>query len=154
MVATADKIISTHDLTRRSTLVSVKSMPAVTSFQLTTSRGGRRSMVITEINTLTFQLTTSRGGRPTGQRTRKYGYTISTHDLTRRSTDYKLPSGDKLSFQLTTSRGGRQQFLRKKFSFLNHFLCLLHIIYSYYINTIFFSTLFFAKSSFFLVRIP
>ena len=52
----------------------------------------------------------------------------------------------QLLFQLTTSRGGRPQFLRKKFSFLNHFLCLLHIIYSYYINTIFFSTLFFAKS--------
>ena len=61
---------------------------------------------------------------------------------------------DKLSvFQLTTSRRGRQQFLRKKFSFQNHFLCSLHIIYSYYINTIFFSTLFLAKSSFFLVRI-
>ena len=58
------------------------------------------------------------------------------------------------AFQLTTSRRGRRQFLRKKFSFPNHFLCLLHIIYSYYINTIFFSTLFFAKSSFFLVRIP
>ena len=56
-------------------------------------------------------------------------------------------------FQLTTSRRGRQQFLRKKFSFQNHFLCLLHIIYSYYIYTIFFSTLFLAKSSFFLVRI-
>ena len=59
-----------------------------------------------------------------------------------------------VGFQLTTSRRGRRQFLRKKFSFPNHFLCLLHIIYSYYINTIFFSTLFFAKSSFFLVRIP
>ena len=101
---------------------------------------------------------------------------VSTHDLTKRST-WAIPAfsaynlrfnsrpheevdlGDYISnnieklFQLTTSRRGRQQFLRKKFSFQNHFLCSLHIIYSYYINTIFFSTLFLAKSSFFLVRI-
>ena len=72
--------------------------------------------------------------------------TISTHDLTRRSTRNRKFAFKRSIFQLTTSRGGRPQFLRKKFSFLNHFLCLLHIIYSYYINTIFFSTLFFAKS--------
>ena len=101
---------------------------------------------------------------------------ISTHDLARRSTftenailillDYFNSRPRKevddvrsvvmeyfTAFQLTTSQGGRQQFLRKKFSFQNHFLCSLHIIYSYYINIVFFSTLFLAKSSFFLVRI-
>ena len=101
---------------------------------------------------------------------------VSTHDLTKRSTrsggvwywiairfnsrpheevDRSMASACLWPewFQLTTSRRGRQQFLRKKFSFQNHFLCSLHIIYSYYINTIFFSTLFLAKSSFFLVRI-
>ena len=84
-----------------------------------------------EMQSKSFQLTTSRRGRQTQE----------TFDLNR------------FAFQLTTSRRGRQQFLRKKFSFQNHFLCSLHIIYSYYINTIFFSTLFLAKSSFFLVRI-
>lgn len=78
-----------------------------------------------------FQLSTSRGGRQA-------------------TAEHKVPQA---TFQLTTSRGGRQQFLRKKFSFQNHFLCSLHIIYSYYINIVFFSTLFLAKSSFFLVRI-
>ena len=105
------------------------------------------------------------------------GTGISTHDLTKRSTPIRHPVPKRVVFQLTTSRRGRQQFLlkdmisnpvfqlttsrrgrqqflRKKFSFQNHFLCSLHIIYSYYINTIFFSTLFLAKSSFFLVRIP
>ena len=79
---------------------------------------------------------------------------ISTHDLARRSTQRKKLKYVLSAFQLTTSQGGRQQFLRKKFSFQNHFLCSLHIIYSYYINIVFFSTLFLAKSSFFLVRIP
>ena len=79
---------------------------------------------------------------------------ISTHDLARRSTVRKMVCHSCCIFQLTTSQGGRQQFLRKKFSFQNHFLCSLHILYSYYINIVFFSTLFLAKSSFFLVRIP
>ena len=81
------------------------------------------------------------------------GIKVSTHDLTKRSTSVESDCLPYRPFQLTTSRRGRQQFLRKKFSFQNHFLCSLHIIYSYYINTIFFSTLFLAKSSFFLVRI-
>ena len=115
--------ISTHDLTRRSTFMIVF-LDSLIIFQLTTSRGGRRIVCFTG---------------------RKY-VDISTHDLTRRSTLDANTAQACDVFQLTTSRGGRQQFLRKKFSFLNHFLCLLHIIYSYYINTIFFSTLFFAKS--------
>ena len=101
-----------------------------------------------------FQLTTSRRGRRTSAKVNQdCSYfnsrpheEVDAFGLTLMSSSY--------IFQLTTSRRGRRQFLRKKFSFPNHFLCLLHIIYSYYINTIFFSTLFFAKSSFFLVRIP
>ena len=100
-------------------------------FQLTTSQGGRRLLMGRKAGALAFQLTTSQGGRPLFT---SESFTIGV-------------------FQLTTSQGGRQQFLRKKFSFQNHFLCSLHIIYSYYINIVFFSTLFLAKSSFFLVRI-
>ena len=100
-----------------------------------------------------FQLTTSQGGRQLQK--------LSVHILRnfnsrpRKEVDaYKLHQQQvDMQFQLTTSQGGRQQFLRKKFSFQNHFLCSLHIIYSYYINIVFFSTLFLAKSSFFLVRI-
>ena len=81
---------------------------------------------------LAFQLTTSRRGRL------YFFYNNTTQKI----------------FQLTTSRRGRLQFLRKKFSFLNHFLCLLHIIYSYYINTIFFSTLFLQNLHFFWCESP
>ena len=138
--------ISTHDLTRRSTQHSRRqahqnwyfnSRPheEVDSRQIANphiiidfnSRPHEKVDMLPESVSLSgeaFQLTTSRGGR------RQVVVVVI------------LP----LIFQLTTSRGGRPQFLRKKFSFLNHFLCLLHIIYSYYINTIFFSTLFFAKS--------
>ena len=134
---------------------------------------GRRTSAFIIVRT--FQLTTSRRGRPIekfvnlkpenfnsrpheevddNRNIRHRLQHISTHDLTKRSTNYPPRSERSWTFQLTTSRRGRRQFLRKKFSFPNYFLCLLHIIYSYYINTIFFSTLFFAKSSFFLVRIP
>ena len=123
-----------------------------------------------------FQLTTSRRGRHCMGHPDRGTVYVSTHDLTKRSTrpakrhrrmkpmfqlttsrrgrlQSAIYNSTREAFQLTTSRRGRQQFLRKKFSFQNHFLCSLHIIYSYYINTIFFSTLFLAKSSFFLVRI-
>ena len=81
-------------------------------------------------------------------------YNISTHDLTKRSTFPISFVSSSVSFQLTTSRRGRRQFLRKKFSFPNYFLCLLHIIYSYYINTIFFSTLFLQNLHFFWCESP
>ena len=123
--------ISTHDLTKRSTEV-----------------------LCPVLSELVFQLTTSRRGRQRGEKRwqTKWYFNSRPHE----EVDYYHFSGYGciISFQLTTSRRGRRQFLRKKFSFPNYFLCLLHIIYSYYINTIFFSTLFFAKSSFFLVRIP
>ena len=79
---------------------------------------------------------------------------ISTHDLTRRSTLILLQLTIILIFQLTTSQGGRQQFLHKKFSFQNHFLCSLHIIHSYYINIAFFSTLFLQNLHFFWCESP
>ena len=123
--------ISTHDLARRSTYRFFPHM-LYYLFQLTTSQGGRPEALSRREKLILFQLTTSQGGRPIFS-----GATLVTS-----------------LFQLTTSQGGRQQFLRKKFSFQNHFLCSLHIIYSYYINIVFFSTLFLAKSSFFLVRIP
>lgn len=122
-------------------------------FQLTTSQGGRLIRSVNTANCLYFN------SRPHEEvdRIRLFQTVesiISTHDLAKRSTRYLCRFSSSITFQLTTSRRGRRQFLRKKFSFPNYFLCLLHIIYSYYINTIFFSTLFFAKSSFFLVRIP
>ena len=123
--------ISTHDLARRSTF-PFNDRSRVLTFQLTTSQGGRPDTFKPLKKNREFQLTTSQGGR----------------------TNYDPETIEQNVFQLTTSQGGRQQFLRKKFSFQNHFLCSLHIIYSYYINIVFFSTLFLAKSSFFLVRIP
>ncbi len=146
------------------------------TFQLTTSRRGRQSdrgrpgserrfnsrpheevdllKMVYGIPLRMFQLTTSRRGRLCFASSKLSALSVSTHDLTKRSTGlYGIIWDYIYMFQLTTSRRGRQQFLRKKFSFQNHFLCSLHIIYSYYINTIFFSTLFLAKSSFFLVRI-
>ena len=129
-------------------------MPSRKSFQLTTSRRGRQVGTKGDYDTSTFQLTTSRRGRPVYPRklTNAEMFLLTT---SRRGRHLQLPPKEQaILFQLTTSRRGRQQFLRKKFSFQNHFLCSLHIIYSYYINTIFFSTLFLAKSSFFLVRIP
>ena len=162
---------------RRGRLSFTRFPLTVYKFQLTTSRRGRRFDLTPNPPTSSFQLTTSRRGRHTIRGATFCGTDISTHDLTKRSTRFDnssiscleyfnsrpheevdfaalLYECDRCIFQLTTSRRGRRQFLRKKFSFPNYFLCLLHIIYSYYINTIFFSTLFFAKSSFFLVRIP
>ena len=126
-----DISVSTHDLTKRSTgLIFYRRLTETVSTHDLTKR-----------STTILQRAADPGS-------------VSTHDLTKRSTEDAPIYGQGIRmFQLTTSRRGRQQFLRKKFSFQNHFLCSLHIIYSYYINTIFFSTLFLAKSSFFLVRI-
>ena len=95
-------VISTHDLTKRSTIpllqVSLNCLP----FQLTTSRRGRRSPAFVMPSSMwLFQLTTSRRGRrltleiqlTTSRRGRlsvRGGSCcrgrISTHDLTKRST--------------------------------------------------------------------
>ena len=148
--------ISTHDLTRRSTNSEIvdQGQVLISTHDLTRRSTSSFSTISTFCDNI-FQLTTSQGGRPISVEVFANVLPISTHDLTRRSTSARhLYHLLRTGFQLTTSQGGRQQFLRKKFSFQNHFLCSLHIIYSYYINIVFFSTLFLAKSSFFLVRIP
>ena len=167
--------ISTHDLTRRSTLV-FKCSQLTNWFQLTTSQGGRlwRSWVITwllyfnsrphkEVDAITkylyspeylFQLTTSQGGRPKelANIDALTIFQLTTSQGGRPANRIELLPCD--SFQLTTSQGGRQQFLHKKFSFQNHFLCSLHIIHSYYINIAFFSTLFLQNLHFFWCESP
>ena len=124
-------------------------------FQLTTSQGGRREGAEVGHISIIFQLTTSQGGRHVPQALVQLLLQYFNSRPRKEVDLYATASALTTQiFQLTTSQGGRQQFLRKKFSFQNHFLCSLHIIYSYYINIVFFSTLFLAKSSFFLVRIP
>ena len=99
--------ISTHDLTKRSTpRVDIAISNAL--FQLTTSRRGRRQLLLhiwrkryfnsrphEEVDALerlpvpfpiTFQLTTSRRGRPHRFIICNNLIVISTHDLTKRST--------------------------------------------------------------------
>ena len=63
-------------------------------FQLTTSQGGRLSLPSASKRTQFFQLTTSQGGRPDDPAQTAKNFTLSTHDLTRRSTHVfyaKLP---------------------------------------------------------------
>ena len=77
--------ISTHDLTRRSTAFEKEQVVAY-AFQLTTSRGGR-PWLRKYVKTLKgFQLTTSRGGRHMYAAGIWNCGIISTHDLARRST--------------------------------------------------------------------
>ena len=91
-------------------------------FQLTTSHGGRQKPgVRVMLSKRPFQLTTSHGGRLYLQRDLVPVSSISTHDLTRRSTTF--PQQDYailLLFQLTTSHGGRQfqtAILKKRIGF-------------------------------------
>ncbi len=72
-------VISTHDLTKRSTI----------------------PLLQVSLNCLPFQLTTSRRGR------RSPAFVISTHDLTKRSTFTPRNTDSTIEFQLTTSRRGR-----------------------------------------------
>ena len=78
-------IISTHDLTKRSTKVIAKNTFAI-KFQLTTSRRGRLQKVCDALDAFIFQLTTSRRGRQNNCRRTSHLCIISTHDLTKRST--------------------------------------------------------------------
>ena len=81
--------ISTHDLTRRSTTaISLKSQ--CIAFQLTTSQGGRPEIILKEDKMMLFQLTTSQGGRPCNSCYSSMVMDISTHDLTRRSTQFSF----------------------------------------------------------------
>ena len=77
-------------------------------FQLTTSRRGRRLKKHFSRNTAIFQLTTSRRGRLNADFNAARNIAISTHDLTKRSTQMKGKNPQEEIFQLTTSRRGRQ----------------------------------------------
>ena len=109
-------VLSTHDLTRRSTRFLSSLHPADHAFnsrphkevdhcvstvlfhhfafQLTTSQGGRRKKNITLNCEEYFQLTTSQGGRQNTVAVVPESKKLSTHDLTRRST---LPDRNNLS---------------------------------------------------------
>ena len=110
--------ISTHDLTRRSTQTIWVVRMSDNVFQLTTSRGGRRKISECLDLAAKFQLTTSRGGRPPSSIPSSLIISISTHDLTRRST-FNIANLHRniLIFQLTTSRGGRQDLFASLDSF-------------------------------------
>ena len=111
--------ISTHDLTRRSTLTIGSCCLAeyISTHDLT-----RRSTLTPAIESLSviFQLTTSRGGRPEVGIFDEY-IDISTHDLTRRSTVISDMGQWYNIFQLTTSRGGRlhQRQLPQSYFYFN-----------------------------------
>ena len=77
--------LSIHDLTRRSTNIFVTNS-LVSSFQFTTSQGGRPDRKMRDALHDAFQFTTSQGGRPDSVR--------SLHLW-------------PVSFQFTTSQGGR-----------------------------------------------
>ena len=87
-------ILSIHDLPRRST-----SQPPVatkyTTFQFTTSRGGRR------------RLPAPLGCTTQTEKSLKNRRFLSIHDLPRRSTDCSSAVITAWDFQFTTSRGGR-----------------------------------------------
>ena len=124
--------LSTHDLTRRSTLRPPRRLVGSCIFQLTTSQGGRRegdnkawirgslsTHDLTRRSTTVFErisfMKRSFNSRPhkevdlASAKVRVYSV-LSTHDLTRRSTRGKHKDGEyRITFQLTTSQGGRQQ---------------------------------------------
>ncbi len=80
-----NKRLSTHDLTQRSTIL-LKAGAFDQSFQLTTSRRGRRMTNMTLFGNGSFQLTTSRRGRLDFRVVDIEHQVLSTHDLTQRST--------------------------------------------------------------------
>ena len=99
--------LSTHGLTRRPTRSTKHLRTDTSNFQLTASRGGRRSKAVLLRTILIFQLTASRGGRLFPANHRIYRNSLSTHGLTRRPTIAKEIFEIMRAFQLTASRGGR-----------------------------------------------
>ena len=121
--------LSTHDLTRRSTGITYDPQEDAV-FQLTTSQGGRPERYGFKDLFVVFQLTTSQGGRQKSKDQIRFNARLSTHDLTRRSTNargeywntFYLSTHDLTRrstrlkpififrdfFQLTTSQGGRR----------------------------------------------
>ena len=102
------KDISTHDLTRRSTVRMTRPRFSSRNFNSRPHKEVDGSPLITSVLISPFQLTTSQGGRRSPPRMQSALHDISTHDLTRRSTCTCYTSYGKPSeFQLTTSQGGR-----------------------------------------------
>ena len=111
--------ISTHDLTRRSTMKIIK-YGNRKLFQLTTSRGGRPFLTSSSLYFFSFQLTTSRGGRRymNGLDGIPSVFQLTTSRGGRRV--HRLLQSTREEFQLTTSRGGRPSFCSEKKPF-RHF---------------------------------
>ena len=80
------RLLSIHDLTRRSTTAFDKEKVIEEFFQFTTSQGGRQDVDRPLGTITTFQFTTSQGGRHAEQLRPEYICYLSIHDLTRRST--------------------------------------------------------------------
>ena len=126
-----DRILSTHDLTRRSTTIPMTSSYLVKTFNSRPHKEVDGIQPCFHKHHYAFQLTTSQGGRPDPEAVRAEIAGLSTHDLTRRSTQldilivrprifqlttsqggrpiYPLKGDDNMAFQLTTSQGGRPQ---------------------------------------------
>ena len=79
-------VLSIHDLTRRSTGVSLYNIQNQHIFQFTTSHGGRQRSIWKFYRMVIFQFTTSQGGRQYGGFRPVLKLDLSIHDLTRRST--------------------------------------------------------------------
>ena len=79
-------VLSIHDLTRRSTGVSLYNIQNQHIFQFTTSQGGRQRSIWKFYRMVIFQFTTSQGGRQYGGFRPVLKLDLSIHDLTRRST--------------------------------------------------------------------
>ena len=100
-------IISTHSLTRRLTWGSGRVPVGVSTFQLTASQGGWRSMPITIFDIVLFQLTASQGGW------RLWSFTMDYKCKNFNSQPHKEADGAQgmsgllaIVFQLTASQGG------------------------------------------------
>ena len=104
-------VISTHDLTKRST-TTWQLDRRQKGFQLTTSRRGRPGFFSVALIVFTFQLTTSRRGRQAFE-LMKQGALIFQLTTSRRGRPFWIISVvcNKV-FQLTTSRRGRRDMLR------------------------------------------
>ena len=128
-VKNGNAVLSTHDLTRRSTEL-VAACISFYLFQLTTSQGGRQALVdiaierlhlsthdLTRRSTLWIFLPGTTSDLSTHDLTRRSTAqrgcisalsSLSTHDLTRRSTWGRIRRTAAIFFQLTTSQGGRR----------------------------------------------
>ena len=98
-------IISTHDLTKRSTF-QLREMNLTETFQLTTSRRGRLCYLQARTTKRYFNSRPHEEVDVSTAGDESYG-NISTHDLTKRSTMLSSSEDNKAVFQLTTSRRGR-----------------------------------------------